>query len=301
MFKKTIFTGSCLVILLFWAGCQDIKPALSPQNPTMFTPASYPRVDGSTANIPLGVLMAQKLAGFSEEAADALSSFSTTPYAYSRLLYNQADLLLVYEGSEVTKEEIASSGIKLEFYPIGLDALVFIVNENNPVDNLRTKDIQDIYQGIVTNWAQVGGLDEPIIAFQRNEASGSQALMRKLVMQRLAMTEAPTELSPTEMGALIEQLADYNNAGNALGYSVYYYAQNMYAQPGLKFLAVDGIIPGNDTISDKSYPFINEFYAVIRADKLPDSATRKMLAWILSPEGEKTIEEAGYVPVKYTK
>ena len=299
MLKKAVPPVLLLVIMIVLSACvsETNLPASSADNSnnTMFTPLTYPRVDGSTANIPLGVLMAQKLAGFSEETADALCHFSTTPYAYSRLLNKQTDLLLVYEGSEETKMEIDSSGVELEFYPIGFDALVFIVNKQNPVENISTSNIQAIYQSLITNWEEVGGLDEPIVAYQRTEDSGSQALMRKLVMEGLSMTEAPTELAPGAMGELIEELASYNNSGNALGYSVYYYAQNMYNQPGLKFLAVDGILPGNDTIADKTYPFVNEFFAVIRADEPPDSETRKLLNWLLSPEGENTIEEAGYV------
>lgn len=300
MIKKRTLTIAILALLVILNSCRSSTP--SPEPPptptTMFTVQTYPRVDGSTANIPLGVLMAQKLAGVSAYDADAMSSFSTTPNAYLNLITNRADLLLVYEASEHTKTEIANSGVQLEFYPIGLDALVFIVNEQNPVQNLSTKEIQDIYQGKFTNWKQVGGLDEPIVAFQRVESSGSQALMRKLVMKNLTMIKAPTEMTPAEMGQLIEQLADYNNSGNALGYSVYYYAKNMYAQPGLKFLAVDNIMPDNNTIADKTYPHINQFYAVIRANESADSGAREMLAWLLSPEGVKTIEEAGYVAGK---
>ena len=48
--------------------------------------------------------------------------------------------------------------------------------------------------------------------------------------------------------------ASYNNVSNALGYSVYYYARNMYETPGLKFMAVDGVLPDSRSIRDGSYP-----------------------------------------------
>ena len=283
-------------------GCQtkENNPPEQPivSSPSLFTLENYPRVDGSTANIPLAVLLAQKTMDISAELAENTIAFSTTTYAYHNLTYDQADLLLVYEASEETKQILPESGVELEYYPIGLDALVFIVNESNPINNLTTQQVQDIYQGKIVNWNQVGGADAPIAAFQRDTNSGSQALMKKLVMKNLKMSQAPIEFTPAEMGELIEQLADYNNEGNALGYSVYYYAQNMYTQPGLKFLSIDGVSPSNDTIADQSYPFINQFYAVIRADEKPDSPTRKLLAYILSPEGIKVIEESGYVAIK---
>lgn len=78
-------------------------------------------------------------------------------------------------------------------------------------------------------------------------------------MKDLPLMEAPADRYPGEMGGLIDVLATYKNTANSLGYSVYYYAQNMYNLPDLKLLQVDGIAPTNETISDKSYPFINDF------------------------------------------
>lgn len=266
-------------------------------------PQDFPRLDGSTANIPLAQTILQKQLGISAEQADVLLDFQTTDPSYYNLIAQRADLLLVYEPSAATREFIddqEQNGITtLEFHPIGLDALVFITNTSNPVDNLTTEQIQKIYQGEITNWRQVGGQDEPIVAYQRIEASGSQTLMRKLVMKDLTMAPAPTEFAPSEMGALIESLSTYQNKGNALGYSVYYYAQNMYSNPDLKFITVDGIEPSNTTIGEKTYPFINPFYAVIRSDEAPDSPTRRLLNWILSEEGINTLEEAGYVAVNH--
>lgn len=101
--------------------------------------------------------------------------------------------------------------------------------------------------------------------------------------------EAPTELAPAEMGELIERLAEYNNAGNALGYSVFYYASYMYEKPGLKFLAVDGVAPTDETIADGSYPFLNDFYAVIRADEPAGSPARQIAEWLQTDEGKALI------------
>lgn len=84
--------------------------------------------------------------------------------------------------------------------------------------------------------------------------------MDKLVMQGVPMTEdGPRDMRVGEMGELLDMLASYNNVSNALGYSVYYYARNMYETPGLKFMAVDGVLPDSRSIRDGSYPYVNEF------------------------------------------
>lgn len=66
--------------------------------------------------------------------------------------------------------------------------------------------------------------------------------------------EAPTELAPASMGGLVDSVAAYNNSANAIGFSVYYYIDQMYSQPGLRLLAVEGVEPSNDTIAAQEYP-----------------------------------------------
>ena len=175
--------------------------------------------------------------------------------------------------------------------------MVFINNEQNPVENLTQQQLIDIYTGNVTNWNEVGGEDLEIIPYQRVATSGSQSLFMKLLMKDIVPMDAPMELRPAEMGMLIDELARYNNEGNALGYSVFYYASYMYQQPGLKMIAVDGVQPSDETIADGSYPLLNEYYLVIRADEPEDSPARQLRNWILTDEGRAAIIEAGYIPM----
>lgn len=269
------------------AGGEAAKPIL--------TEDEYPRVDGSTANLPMMAAIRAKTTGVSQEEAEAVTTCRKTSEAWLGLANGASDLLLVYEASEGTKEELAQIGTELVTTPIGRDALVFIVNADNPVQSLTQAQLTDIYTGKLTNWKQVGGSDLPIVAFQRPEASGSQSLFIKLLMGDTKPMDAPTELRPTEMGGLIDELASYDNSQNALGYSVFYYASYMYEQPGLRFVAVDGVLPSDETIADGSYPLLNEYYLVTRADTLEDSPTAKLRDWILSDEGRETIRQAGYI------
>lgn len=268
----------------------------------LLTQADYPMVDGSTACIPLMAAMLHETTGMDLTEAQTSITVSTTGYAWERLaLYTEPSaagslLLVVYEAPDYIQQKIAAEGTRLEVTPIGLDALVFMVNEQNPVQSLTRQQLVDIYTGKITNWQQVGGEDSEIVAFQRSPDSGSQALFLKLAMDGQTPMEAPTELAPTDMGDLVDQLAAYNNAGNALGFSVYYYIDQMYSQPGLRLMAVDGVLPANETIGDGSYPFCNPFYAAIRADAPADSPARRLYDWLCSEEGAACVAGAGYVP-----
>lgn len=259
----------------------------------------YPTVDGSTAAMPLMAAVLQKACGIDAEQAESYVYASKTSQSWIALSNGDADLLLVYEAPESTKEQLAQ-GPELEVTAIGRDALVFIVNEQNPVESLTQDQLRDIYTGTVINWAELGGNDQSIVAFQRDETSGSQTLFEKLLVgdRELTLTDPPTELRPGMMGALVDGLASYNNEGNAIGYSVYYYISEMYAKPGLKLIGVDGVQPEYDTIANNSYPLCNEFYVAIRADEPEDSPTRQLYNWICSEEGKQTLIDAGYVPAE---
>ena len=262
----------------------------------------FPITDGSTACIPLIAQIMADTTGLDLETARSAVTTNTTAQAWRNLgLYgnNYGDsvkLIIAYEAPESVKEELKADGDPLEQKAIGRDALVFIVNEDNPVQSLTLQQLKDIYAGTITNWKDVGGKDQEIIAFQRRADSGSQTLFQKLLIQSGPLMEAPTELAPTAMGELVDSLAAYNNSANAIGFSVYYYIDQMYSQPGLRLLSVDGVMPSNDTLADGSYPLCNDFYAVIRPDAAADSPERQLYDWLDTEAGQACIKKAGYVP-----
>lgn len=304
MNKKTCMTVTAVLLaaLLLLTGCnqnqQNSQNAEQPEQVSLqLALEDYPVMDGSTANLPMMAEILAEVGNIPLEEAEDLTKCSKTSQAWENITNGNADILLVYEAAEETKAKVAASDVELEITPVGRDALVFINNENNPVESLTQQQLTDIYTGKITNWQEVGGENQDIIAYQRKETSGSQSLFMKLLMQGQQPMEAPQTLKPAEMDMLIDELARYNNEGNALGYSVFYYAKYMYQQPGLRFLQVDGVAPSDETIADGSYPLLNEYYVVIRADEPADSPARQLRDWILSDEGKAALVKAGYIPV----
>lgn len=305
--RKGFSTIVVLLCVSLFASCSAAKktsstpspqptnsPSAAPINTNgfAFTVENMPRIDGSTATIPLGEAVTSVLLG--KPRSQCTVEFSGTNTAYKNLVDKNCDILLVYEPPADALEYTAD---KIEKTPIGRDALVFLVNTNNPIQSLTTKQIQDIYSGNITNWNQVGGPQTEIKAFQRNETSGSQTLMRKLVMDGITMTSAPVELIAGEMGSLVDAIAAYNNSDYALGYNVYYYVTQMKLDERVKLLSVDGIAPTKASISSKQYPFVNDFYAVIRADEPADSPARIMYNWTTGNDAQTLIDHEGYVAI----
>lgn len=263
----------------------------------VFTKENFPRMDGSTSTIPLGQAIASVLLGEKREDVTDLAMFNKTTQSFRNLMNGDADILIVAEPNAAIYDEMKDAGFEYEKTPIATDALVFIVNADNPVSNLTTEQVQKIYTGEITNWKQAGGADIKIEAFQRNADAGSQALMEKLVMKDLKMAQPPEGYSIGEMDGLIRAVKSFDGTAAAIGYTVYYYANDMKMAEGLKILSIDGIMPNDDTIASKAYPFLNPYYAVISSKEPEGSPARVMYNWLLSAEGQNLIKIEGYVPV----
>lgn len=262
-----------------------------------FTRDTFPKIDGSTATIPYSQAIAQNLIGLSKDESEKFIKHNTTHNAYVNLINNKCDIIFVTEPSEAELKLAKDANVEIEVTPVVKEGFVFLVNTKNAVNSLTSKQIQDIYQGKIKNWKEVGGEDKEIIAYQREANSGSQTLMEQTVMKGLKLVDAPKTIV-NGMATLIESVANYDNSDKALGYSVFYYAKTMYDKDNIKLLAVDGATPDNKTISSGKYPFVTRYYAVMRKSEPQDSNARKLLAWLLGDDGQKLGENAGYVPLK---
>ncbi len=273
-------------------------PSTSEEKLFVFTRKNFPRMDGSTSMVPLGEAIASVLLGESREAVSDLTQFNRTTQSFRNLMAGQCDILIVGEPNADVYTDMETQGFDADIETIATDALIFVVNENNPVDNLTTEQVRKIYSGEITNWSEVGGNDAPIVAFQRNKSAGSQALMVKLIMQDTPLAEAPLEYVADDMGMLMESVKSYDNSANAIGYSVYYYANDMKMAQGLKILSIDGVQPNAQTIRSGEYPHRNAYYCVIPADAPVDSPNRILYDWLMTDEGQHLIAGEGYVSVK---
>lgn len=276
---------------------ESCGPGVPPDSSAfVFTRENLPRLDGSTSTAPLAQAMCAVLLGEDLDQVTDLVSFNRTTQSYRNLMNGNADLLLA---AEPTPEVLADleAGDQWELTPFATDALVFVVNQNNPVDSLTVEEVQKIYTGEITNWSQVGGEDLDIIPFQRNKEAGSQTMFEKLVMDGLELMEPPLAWTADSMSGLLNAVREYDNSAAALGYTVYYYANDMEMARGLKVLAINGVSPSPQAIRDQEYPFLNPYFVAVRKDLDPDSPTRILYDWVLGPDGQKLAELEGYVPV----
>lgn len=279
---------------------EKTKPIIDPEEKKtiqnqekIFSLENYPKIDGSTVTLPLAEAFKANFTGTDIKDVDV--SHSKTHNAYVKLINGDTDLILVTAPSEDEKKLAKEKGVELEIVPIVKDAFVFFVNTDNPVEGLTLEQIQNIYSGNIKNWKDVGGENERILAYQRPENSGSQSGMLELVMKGKKMMSPVSETVSQTMEDIVDVISDYNNGKNAIGYSYYYYATQMYTNDKMKMLAIDGIDPTYDNIKTGLYGLQTQYYAVIRKNEGQNSETRKLLNAMKSERGQNVAKEAGYV------
>ncbi len=240
----------------------------------------------------------------------------TTHDAYLNLINGQANLLL--EARLPSADELRAAeekNVKLETSAIALDAFIVLAHADNPVNSLTLQQLRDIYSGKITNWSRVGGSDLSITPYQREENSGSQELMKSLVMQDLPMMNAP-DLIVYSMAGPFNAINDDSKLSplgdpakkwphgdvSGIASSVYYYERNIAPRyENVKVLSVNGIRPTQANIAEGTYPLVAKVYAVIREGTPPDSPALRMRDWLISNRedlrnGQRVVELSGYIP-----
>lgn len=190
----------------------DVSPDLSD-----ITISNFPIIDGSDSTEPLRLILMCKLLGFNyewmsspfvqnpEEAPNwVMPKYtgdsekirelrgnrllnSNTHGSFVKLIDDKVELIITARSiSRDEKEYADEKGVTLIEKPIARDALAFMVNIKNPIDNLSIKQIQGIYTGDIVNWSEVGGWDCELHPYVRNRNSGSQEKFETMVMLRLA-------------------------------------------------------------------------------------------------------------------
>ena len=253
---------------------------------------NLPILDGAAAVFPLYSAFVNEVYPNSVEFGKDVFVYNNTVDGYKLLAEKKTDIFFGAYPSEKQIEYAKSQGTEFEFVEIGKEGFVFFVNKDNPVDNLTSQQIRDIYSGKITNWKEVGGNDEEILAFQRNEGSGSQSRLERF-MGDVPLMDARTEEINTLMVGIIEQVADYKNYSNSIGFSFRYYLETLIANPNVKMLKVDGVAPTPENISNESYSLTGSLYAVTYKDN-PNENVDVLINWILSDEGQELVEKTGY-------
>lgn len=316
-------------LLLVSAGCagdngDDNSPDEGGKKPELTT-ETFPVIDGSDSTTPLRMILMCRLFGidytwqrrpFTQDPDEDIKGIypqwgdgqnamisallpklkaSNTHGSFVNLIDNTVELILTARSiSRDEKKYAAQQGVTLIEKPIARDAFIFMVNPRNTVQSLTIQQILQIYTGAITNWREVGGADAPICPYVRNANSGSQEKFETMVMDGLTIKDFPEMQVGRVMLSPYQQLKD---DVNGIGFTPFYYYSVIVDNHTTRAIAVNGVEPNQTNIRNGAYPYVTNVYAAVRSDVDRNSPAYRLFAWLTTAEGQRIVEESGYVPL----
>lgn len=173
--------------------------------------------------------------------------------------------------------------------PLAWDAIVFVVNKNNPLDDITLDQVRDIYEGRITNWKQLGGDDSPVELYVRKSPiSGVGQTLRRLVFPNNPDRFTSRAHVVKSSGPAEKAVVNSINAFTATGIS-------SASRRDVKMLKVHGVEPNFDTIKNGSYMLYRPLYLVTKMGET-NPLVKAFVDFATSEEGTAIIRKTGTVP-----
>ncbi|MBZ0201490.1 MAG: phosphate ABC transporter substrate-binding protein [Ignavibacteria bacterium] len=191
------------------------------------------------------------------------------------------------------KDEAKGKGVNVVEKIIAYDGLAVIVNPENPIKELTMEQIKKIFTGAYKNWKELGGSDQPITALSRESNSGTYVFFQEHVLNKENFAPS-VKLMPASSS--IAQSVGQDK------WSIGYLGLGYTKEGNVKVLNVKkdenspAITPNHNTVLDKTYSIARPLFLIFNGEPAGVQAT--FLEYAMSPEGQKIVEETGYVTLK---
>lgn len=170
---------------------------------------------------------------------------------------------------------------------VAIDGIGVIVDPDNGLDGLTKEQLVDIYTGNISNWSELGGIDEPIVVVGREAGSGTRDGFESILDVKDTCAYA-NELDST--GAVIAKVA---STPGAIGYASFGDLND-----SVKTLALDEVTPSIETIKDGSYILQRPFVMATMGEvSEQNEAVQALFAYLKSDAGKQIVESVGLVTV----
>ena len=199
---------------------------------------------------------------------------------------------------EEVEQARKNTGQEPKEFIVGFDALAVFVHMDNPLSEITIEQLANIFaeDGKAVRWSDLGvsipGVsDDTIVRVSRQSSSGTYEFFREHVLGAKDF-----KLGSRDMNGSKEVVELIGSTRTAIGYS-----GMGYATTSVKMLKVaraagePAFEPSVENTVLKAYPLARSLQVYTLGE--PQGAVKEYIDWILSPAGQRILEENGYVPV----
>lgn len=260
--------------------------ALLVMGSSMNAPAASITIKGSTTVLPIAQATAEDFMDKNPDA-DISVQGGGSGVGIAALIDGTCDIA---DASRAMKDaEIAgavSKGRTPKVHVVAMDGIAVIVHPSTKLSAITKALVKDIYTGKISDWSQVGAGSGKIVVISRDSASGTFEAFNELALDKEKVrSDALMQASNKAIATMVEQTPA------AIGY-----VGLGYITPKVKALTVDGVMPTSETVLTTKYPLSRPLY--MYTNGAPQGMVKQYIDFVLSPEGQELVEEAGFIKLQ---
>jgi phosphate transport system substrate-binding protein len=288
--KTALFLGATLFVTACGGGSDTNKEGSESGQAATSSTLSI-TIKGSDTVLPLAQQEAEKYMAKHQGASITVVG-GGTGVGLSALQEGTTDIAMASRGLK-TEEKLKLKGAKKDVKEglIAYDALSVVVHPTNPVNQLTREQLEGIFTGKISNWKEVGGKDEKIVAYSRETSSGTYEFFKEHVMDKKNYANGILMMPAT--GSIVQSVSQTTGAIGYIGLA--------YETKEVKALKVSYdqgktfVAPSVESAKDKTYPISRPLFFFYEASV--ESKIKPFLDYVLSEEGQKIVQETGYIPL----
>ncbi|MGW4767513.1 PstS family phosphate ABC transporter substrate-binding protein [Nocardia sp. NPDC004278] len=187
--------------------------------------------------------------------------------------------------------------------PLALSLFTVIVHKDVGITDLTVAQIQDLYQGRITNWRELGGPDLPVVLVNRIPGSGTRNTLERRILggpqpdrphvSCVAIKDSvPSAAKYCDVQVTKDMQKAVSEIPGAIGYSEFSEA----VKSGAKTLAIGGVTADRAAAVNRTYPFWGVEYAYSYGELPGDSLGASFLHFLTDLTGKDVLREHGNEP-----
>jgi len=274
--NKLVMAGLCVMSV---CGLVSVVGAAEEAKQTL-------QLEGSTTVGPIGDAFAE--AFMKSQGCSITVKKTGSGDGVAALIDGRCDIAM---SSRFLKPEEFKKAIDNGVYPVAhtvaMDGVCVVLHPSNPINELTTAQIADIYMGKITNWKELGGPDMAIVAISRDTSSGTYEVFHEKVMNKKDMAA-----SVEYVNANPQAHARVKTTAGAIGY-----VGLGFLDRNVKAIKVNGVSPTKQTIAQGTFPVSRPLFLFTNGYPKLGSLIHAFCIFYLSEEGQEIIEAKGFVPM----
>lgn len=187
-------------------------------------------------------------------------------------------------GRKATDKEITNYGLVMHKWAI--DGVGAVVNPQNPVTELTTKQLQGIFSGKIANWKELGGEDRAINLYDRDAASGTRSVFWKKGLKK-------AEVSPK--ANVVPSNGAMKTAISGDPYSIGFVSVG-HIDDSVAPVTLDGVAPTLDNVKNGSFTVARGLYSITKGEA--QGLAKLFIDFLFSTTGQELVKAKGFVAVK---